>query len=78
MLHRLPGTVSQQQLLDRVAALCQDDSIDGVLVQLPLPPHINEDEVINVLDPAKDVDGFHPVNVGYAMVMIVVLLVMGM
>ncbi len=65
MLHRLPGTVGQEQLLARVKSLCEDPKVDGVLVQLPLPPHINEDAVINVLDPCKDVDGFHPVNVGY-------------
>lgn len=68
MLHRLPGTVRQEQLIARVKTLCEDPKIDGVLVQLPLPAHINEDEVINVLDPCKDVDGFHPVNVGYVMV----------
>ncbi len=44
--------------------LCQQKDVDGLLVQLPLPPHLNEEAVIDALDPSKDVDGFHPVNVG--------------
>ena len=46
--------------------LCDQKDVDGLLVQLPLPPHLNEEAVIDALDPSKDVDGFHPVNVGWA------------
>ncbi len=59
----LPEDVSEQRLLDEIAALNADGAIDGVLVQLPLPKHIDADKVLNAIDPAKDVDGFHPVNV---------------
>jgi methylenetetrahydrofolate dehydrogenase (NADP+) / methenyltetrahydrofolate cyclohydrolase len=63
-LHRLPAETSEAALLDLVASLCADDSVDGILVQLPLPKHIREDRVIDAIDPAKDVDGFHPINAG--------------
>ena len=59
----LPEDVSEQRLLDEIAALNADGAIDGVLVQLPLPKHIDADKVLDAIDPAKDVDGFHPVNV---------------
>ncbi len=55
---------SEEALLSQIAQLNQDSSVHGILVQLPLPKHMNEDRVIEALDPAKDVDGFHPVNVG--------------
>ena len=61
---RLPATTSQADLLAQVAALNADGSVDGILVQLPLPPGIDPRAVIEAIDPAKDVDGFHPVNVG--------------
>jgi methylenetetrahydrofolate dehydrogenase (NADP+)/methenyltetrahydrofolate cyclohydrolase len=48
-----------------VAELCADPIVDGILVQLPLPPHLDSDQVIRALDPAKDVDGLHPINLGY-------------
>ena len=51
-------------MLAKIRELNQDDSVDGILVQLPLPAHINEDAVIDAIDPAKDVDGFHPRSVG--------------
>lgn len=60
----LPGDVSQEVLLDQVRALNLDDSVDGILVQLPLPGHIDEDTVIDAVHPSKDVDGFHPANLG--------------
>jgi methylenetetrahydrofolate dehydrogenase (NADP+)/methenyltetrahydrofolate cyclohydrolase len=60
----LPGTTTEQELLDLVARLNADPAVDGILVQLPLPKHISADRVIEAIDPAKDVDGFHPVNVG--------------
>jgi len=62
--HRLPATTTQAELLALVAQLNADDSIDGILVQLPLPKGLNEDEVIAAIDPDKDVDGFHPINAG--------------
>ena len=62
--HRLPASTSQQELLDLVAALNADEDVDGILVQLPLPDHIESDPVLDAIDPKKDVDGFHPVNVG--------------
>lgn len=57
-------TTSETKLLDKIRELNTDPDIDGVLVQLPLPKHISDEEVINAIDPEKDVDGFHPVNVG--------------
>ncbi len=62
--HKLPGTISQAELLALVDKLNVDPKIHGILVQLPLPEGLNEEEVINRIDPRKDVDGFHPVNVG--------------
>jgi methylenetetrahydrofolate dehydrogenase (NADP+)/methenyltetrahydrofolate cyclohydrolase len=62
--HRLDAAVSQAELLDVVAQLNADPAVHGILVQLPLPPHMNADAVINAIDPAKDVDGFHISNVG--------------
>lgn len=62
--HRLPAETSEGALLALVAALNADLSVDGILVQLPLPRHMNTDRVIAAIDPAKDVDGFHPANAG--------------
>jgi methylenetetrahydrofolate dehydrogenase (NADP+)/methenyltetrahydrofolate cyclohydrolase len=61
---RLPGDISQEQLLEIVRELNEDDDVDGVLVQSPLPGHLDEALTIEAVDPAKDVDGFHPVNAG--------------
>lgn len=58
-------TISETKLLDKIRDLNTDPDIDGILVQLPLPKHISDEEVINSIDPDKDVDGFHPINVGY-------------
>ncbi len=55
---------TQQELLTLINQLNNDNNVNGILVQLPLPSHINENEVINTIDPRKDVDGFHPVNMG--------------
>ncbi len=63
-VERLPATISQVELEGRVAALNAAADIDGVLVQLPLPPHIDADRITDQIDPAKDVDGFHPYNIG--------------
>jgi methylenetetrahydrofolate dehydrogenase (NADP+)/methenyltetrahydrofolate cyclohydrolase len=60
----LPDSTSQQQLLDLIAQLNSDDEIDGILVQLPLPEHIDTTTVIEAISPGKDVDGFHPYNIG--------------
>ena len=54
---------SEQELLDYVERLNHDDKVDGILVQLPLPSHIDENKIINAINPLKDVDGFHPVNI---------------
>ena len=62
--HRLPATASEEDLLALVARLNADDSVDGILVQLPLPAHVDENRVIATIDPDKDVDGFHVVNAG--------------
>jgi methylenetetrahydrofolate dehydrogenase (NADP+)/methenyltetrahydrofolate cyclohydrolase len=61
---RLPESTAQDELLSRIASFNRDPAIHGILVQLPLPPHINEQTVIESIDFRKDVDGFHPVNVG--------------
>ena len=63
-LIRLEDTLSSLKLLDVIYDLNTDPDVDGILVQLPLPQHISSDEVINAIDPLKDVDGFHPNNVG--------------
>ncbi|MGC3872153.1 bifunctional methylenetetrahydrofolate dehydrogenase/methenyltetrahydrofolate cyclohydrolase FolD [Halomonas sp. GXIMD04776] len=62
--HRLDSSTSESELLALIAALNADERVDGILVQLPLPNHIDENMVIEAIDPAKDVDGFHPYNVG--------------
>lgn len=63
-LIRFDDNVTQQELLNKIYELNNDDSIDGFIVQLPLPRHLNEHEIIEAIDYRKDVDGFHPVNVG--------------
>lgn len=62
--HALPESVSEEELLSLVAQLNRDNKIHGMLVQLPLPKHIDEDRIIDAIDPKKDVDGFHPISVG--------------
>ena len=63
LLH-LADNVSEAELLEVIHKLNYDNDVDGILVQLPLPKHISEEKIINLINPAKDVDGFHPVNVG--------------
>jgi len=63
-LLRYETSISEAQLLEKITELNNNPSIDGILVQLPLPAHIAEEAVIKAIDPAKDVDGFHPVNLG--------------
>lgn len=60
----LPATATEKDLLEKVQEMNKAEHVDGILVQLPLPKHIDPDKVINLIDPAKDVDGFHPINVG--------------
>jgi len=62
--HDLPADTSQQHLLGLISELNADPKVDGILVQLPVPAHINPDSLIEAIDPGKDVDGFHPYNVG--------------
>ncbi len=62
--HRLPAETSEAEVLALVAELNADDGVDGILVQLPLPGHIDEATVIEAIDPAKDIDGIHPYNAG--------------
>jgi len=62
--HDLPADTTQQHLLGLISELNADPKVDGILVQLPVPEHINPDSLIEAIDPAKDVDGFHPYNVG--------------
>ncbi len=62
--YRLPADTEQDELLALVASLNADPAVDGILVQLPLPPQIDADTVLMAIDPEKDVDGFHPVNAG--------------
>ena len=63
-LYELPATVSEEALLDRVLALNDDPDVHGILVQLPLPKHINASKVLETVSPAKDIDGFHAANLG--------------
>ncbi len=63
-LIRLAATVSEQELLQKIKALNEDDAVDGFIVQLPLPKHFSESKIIQAIDPRKDVDGFHPSNIG--------------
>ena len=63
----LPETTTQEELLSLIERLNLDTAVDGILVQLPLPAHIKEKDIIHAIDPNKDVDGFHPCNVGKLM-----------
>ena len=61
---RLDESISEAELIQVIERLNEDDHIDGILVQLPLPDHINNEKIINTIDPSKDVDGFHPMSTG--------------
>lgn len=63
-LIKLNDTISQTELIDEIEQLNQDENVDGILVQLPLPAHINVDDILEKINPYKDVDGFHPYNLG--------------
>ncbi len=64
-LLRLDGDIKESELIEKIQAFNSDDSIDGILVQLPLPNHINEANIINTIHPDKDVDGFQPMSIGH-------------
>ncbi len=66
-VYRLPGDVTQQELMNTIEFLNKDDQVDGYIVQLPLPEHMDEQLVTSAIRPEKDVDGFHPVNLGRMM-----------
>ena len=61
---KYPDTVKEKIILDKIDELNKDETVSGILVQLPLPKHIDKQKVIETIDPLKDVDGFHPTNVG--------------
>ncbi len=63
-LIRFDDTITEKELLEKIEELNQEPTVDGILVQLPLPKHIHEQQVINAISPEKDVDGFHPANIG--------------
>jgi len=63
-LIRLDENIQESILIDEIIKLNNDDNVDGILVQLPLPKQINEQKIISLIDPSKDVDGFHPINIG--------------
>lgn len=63
-MHRVPDTVTQDDLLSLIHQLNDDETVDGILVQLPLPKHIDDEAVLNSISPTKDADGFHPDNMG--------------
>ncbi len=62
--HNMPDTISQDEIIATIEMMNDNPRIDGILVQLPLPKHIDTDKILEVIDPKKDVDGFHPYNVG--------------
>jgi len=66
-VYRYPSDITEKELLEAIEYINNDDEIDGLIVQLPLPDHISEKKVIESINPAKDVDGFHPMNVGKMM-----------
>ena len=61
---KYPDTVDEKTVLEKISELNKDENVSGILVQLPLPKHINNKKIIDAIDPNKDVDGFHPNNVG--------------
>ncbi|MDR2099305.1 MAG: bifunctional methylenetetrahydrofolate dehydrogenase/methenyltetrahydrofolate cyclohydrolase FolD [Campylobacteraceae bacterium] len=64
ILHKMPSSISEEKILEIISMMNKNANIDGILVQLPLPRHVNQTKIIEAIDPAKDVDGFHPFNVG--------------
>jgi methylenetetrahydrofolate dehydrogenase (NADP+)/methenyltetrahydrofolate cyclohydrolase len=64
IVHKMPETISQKEIIETIKMMNENPRIDGILVQLPLPKHIDSTKILEVIDPKKDVDGFHPYNVG--------------
>jgi len=64
IVHKMPDTITQKEIIETIEMMNNNPRIDGILVQLPLPEHIDTNKILEVIDPAKDVDGFHPYNVG--------------
>ncbi len=64
IVHKMPETISQEEIIETIKMMNNNSRIDGILVQLPLPKHIDTNKILEVIDPAKDVDGFHPYNMG--------------
>ncbi|MDR0408513.1 MAG: bifunctional methylenetetrahydrofolate dehydrogenase/methenyltetrahydrofolate cyclohydrolase FolD [Campylobacteraceae bacterium] len=64
ILHKMPSSISEEKILETITMMNKNSNIDGILVQLPLPHHINQTKIIEAIDSTKDVDGFHPFNVG--------------
>jgi len=64
IVHEMPTTISQEEIVETIKMMNNNPRIDGILVQLPMPEHIDTDKILEIIDPAKDVDGFHPYNVG--------------
>ncbi len=67
IVHHMPHSISQAEIEETIKMMNQNPNIDGILVQLPLPPHIDTTKILELIDPAKDVDGFHPYNFGRLM-----------
>ena len=67
-LIRLESNITEQALIDKIKELNNDDTLDGYIVQLPLPNHIDEEKILLAIDPKKDVDGFHPSNFGLSLI----------
>jgi len=63
-IYRFPETITEKELIETIEFLNNDDEIDGILVQAPLPKHIDSNKIVNLINPDKDVDGFHPTNIG--------------
>ena len=63
-LLRFPTSISENELIEQVLKINHNAEMDGLIVQLPLPDHINPDRIMETIDPRKDVDGFHPINIG--------------
>ena len=64
IVHKMPDTITQQEIIETIEMMNKNPRIDGILVQLPLPKHIDTTKILEVIDPSKDVDGFHPYNMG--------------
>jgi len=64
VVHEMPENIKEETILNTIKLMNENSNINGILVQLPLPPHINQTKILEAIDPKKDVDGFHPFNIG--------------